>query len=222
MSAADRSGLAAQSDLDAFFRGRDDVPKPPGETLLGSLGRLRRSDDPVVAFAGLPAACVPAFADGCHVELSDGAEPLLRVAHPATAVCPPPAGPGSLLLTPFQVASGTGHPSYGGVVTHWWAGRAPSAADATIAGLIVGHVVALIDRERLMAAVARAEELAASLALRAVSGRTISIATGVVVHQHQLGPDEAGELLRACAREQRAGLPEIAAAVVLARSLGRP
>jgi len=218
MSATDRPEADGQADLDAFCRGRDDVPPPRRDTLLGSLGRLRGSDDPVVAFAGLPAACVPAFADGCLVELSDGAEPLLRVAYPPTAAAGLPVRSGGLLLTPFEVASRTGHLAYGGVVTHWWAGRTPSAADATIADLIVGHVIALVDRERLLATAAQAEELAASLAVRAVSGRTISIATGVVMHQRGVGPDEAEELLRERAREGGAGLSEVSAGVVLSRS----
>jgi hypothetical protein len=105
MTAGDAPSPTAQADLNAFFRRRDDVPEACRAALISSLCRLRGSDDPVVTFAGLPAACVPAFADGCQVELSDGAESLFRVAHPASSGEDPepaaayPVGVGSLLLT---------------------------------------------------------------------------------------------------------------------------
>ena len=79
------ASAVAEADLDAFFRHRDDVPIPGRAALISSLGRLRGSDDPVVTFAGLPRACVPEFADGCQVELSDGTQPLFRVTHPVSS-----------------------------------------------------------------------------------------------------------------------------------------
>jgi ANTAR domain len=225
ITAVDASSPTAQADLNAFFRRRDDVPDACRAAIISSLSLVRRSDDPVVTFAGLPAACVPAFADGCQVELSDGAESLFRVAHLASPAEDPelaagyPVGRDSLLLTPFRVASRTGYPSYGGVVTHWWTRRTPVESDAAIADLMVKHLIALVDRERLMAALARAEDQAAGLALRAVSARAISIATGIVMHQKGLGPDDAEELLRQCARTDGAALSEVAACVVRSGSL---
>jgi hypothetical protein len=224
ITAVDAHSPTAQADLNAFFRRRDDVPDACRAALISSLSLLRGSDDPVVTFAGLPAVCVPAFADGCQVELSDGVESPYRVMHPACSADDPepaayPVGPGSLLLTPFRVASRTGYPSYGGVVTHWWTCRTPVESDAAIADLMVKHLIALVDRERLMAALARAEDQAASLALRAVSARVISIATGIVMHQKGLGADHAEELLRQYARTDGAALPEVAAGVVLSGSL---
>jgi hypothetical protein len=65
-----------------------------------------------------------------------------------------------------------------------------------------------------MAAVARAETRAASLALEAISGRTINLATGIVMHQNGLAPDDAGDLLRHSARKTGIGLAQIAASVV--------
>jgi len=225
VTAGDASSPTAQAALTAFTRRRDDVPQACRAAVISSLTLLRGSEDPVVTFAGLPAACVPAFADGCQVELYDGEESLFRVTQPASSADDPepaaacPVGSDALLLTPFRVASRTGYPPYGGLVTHWWIGRTPAESDAAIADLIVKHLIALVDRERLMAAVARAEDQAASLALRAVSARAISIATGIVMHQKGLGPDEAEELLRDCATTAGTGLPEVAAGVVRSGSL---
>lgn len=223
---ADRipSGNAA-ADLDAFFRHRDDVPAAHCAALISSLSRLRGSDDPAVAFAGLPRACVPVFADGCQVELSDGTEPLFRVVHPASPADRPESAAGyptdsdRTLLTPFRVVSRTGYPSYAGIVTHWWTGRAPSDSDATIAELMVKHLIALVDHERLMMAVARAEDRAASLALETISGRTINLATGIVMHQYGLAPDDAEDLLRQSARMAARGLSQVAADVVCSGAL---
>jgi hypothetical protein len=224
----DTASTPAEADLDAFLRHRGDVPTAGGPALIRSLGRLRGSDDPVVAFAGLPRSCVPGFADGCQVELSDGTEPLFRVTHPAGAAGGPepsaahPVAADQMLLSPFQVASRTGYPSYAGVVTHWWTGRTPSGADAVIADLMVRHVIALVDHERLMAAVARAEDRAASLALEAISGRTINLATGIVMHQNGLAPDEAEHLLRQSARTAGRDLARVAAGVVRGGALAGP
>jgi len=124
-----------------------------------------------------------------------------------------------MLLTPFRVASRTGYPSYAGLVTHWWTGRAFSESDTVIADLLVKHLIALVDHERLMVAVARAEDQAASLALEAISGRTINLATGVVMHQHGLAPNDAEGLLRQSARIAGRGLAQIAASVVRSGAL---
>jgi hypothetical protein len=222
------AAAVAESDLSAFFRHRADVPAACCAALISSLTRLRGSDDPIVTFGGLPAACVPGFADGCQVELSDGAEPAFRVAHPASPADGPgsftahPAGPGQVLATPFQAPSRTGWPSYAGVVTHWWTGRTPSESDAVIADLMVRHVVALVDHERLMAAMARAEDRAANLALEAISGRTISLATGIVMHQDGLAADDAEDLLRQSARMTGRSLHQVAAGVVRSGSQPPP
>ena len=223
-TSGDTASTVAEADLDAFFRHRDDVPTAGCVALISSLGRLRGSDDPVVTFAGLPRVCVPEFADGCQVELSDGAEPLFRVtsADGLERTAARPVGPDQVLLTPFQVASRTGYPSYAGVVTQWWSGRTPSESDAVIADLMVKHLIALVDHERLMSAVARAENQGASLALEAISGRTINLATGIVMHQNGLAPDDAEDLLRQSARTAGMDLAQMAASVVRSGTLGDP
>ena len=218
------ASAVAEADLDAFFRHRDDVPIPGRAALISSLSRFRRSDDPVVTFAGLPGACVPEFADGCEVELSDRTEPLFRATYPASSADgpePAAAHPAAeqMLLTPVRVVSRTGYPSYAGVVTHWWTSRAPSESDAAIADLMVKHVIALVDHERLMAAVARAEDQAASLALEAISGRTINLAVGIAMHQNGLTPDDAEDLLRQSARAAGRSLAQVAASVVRSGAL---
>jgi hypothetical protein len=226
---SDDAGVTgAQGDLDAFLRRRDDVPTACCAPLVSALSRLRGSDDPVVTFAGLPRACVPEFAAGCGVELYEGAEPLFRVTHPASSARGPErtealaADSYETLLTPFRVPSRAGYPPYAGVVTHWWTGRAPAESDAVIADLMVKHLVALVDHERLMVAVARAEDRAASLALEAISGRAINLATGIVMHQNRLLQDDAEHLLRQCARKAGRALGQVAASVVRSGSLAGP
>ena len=155
-----------------------------------------------MTFAGLPEVCVPGFADGCQVQVSEGAGPPFRVTHPAIPADGPeptidhPVSPDQMLSTPFGVVSRIGYPPYAGVVIHWWTGRTPSENDAAIADLTVKHLIALVDHERLMATVARAEDEAASLALEAISGRTINLAAG-----HRDAPEQA------CRRRRRRCAP---------------
>jgi hypothetical protein len=210
---------SAQANVAAFFRHGADAPAGCAAALIGSLSRLRGCDDPAVTFGRLATACVPDFSDGCQVELSDGAAPHFRVTHPASSAAVPRAKRDQMLCTPFRAVSAVGYPSYGGVVTHWWNRRKPSEADAVIAELMVRHVVALVDCERLMAAVALAEDRAASLALRAISGRTISLATGVVMHQNGLGADDAEDLIRQAAVMSGRCLHQVATGVVRSGSL---
>lgn len=227
LTSSDAASTMAEADLDAFFRHRDDVPTACRSALISSLSRLRGSDDPLVTFAGLPRACVPEFADGCQAELSAGTEPLFRVTHPATSAEGPerteghPVGSDQMLLTPFRAVSRIGYPAYAGIVTHWWTGRMPSEGDAVIANLMVKHLIAVVDHERLMVAVAQAEDRAASLALEAISGRNINLAVGIAMHQHGLSPDDAEDLLRQSARTAGKGLPQVAASVVRSGVAGR-
>jgi hypothetical protein len=220
IATAEAAPDTARADLDAFFRHRSDAPVACGAALISSLSRLPGSDDPVVAFGRLPEACVPDFADGCQVELSDGAEPSFRTACPVSSGDDPgPAsglavGPRQLLVTPFRAVSLAGYASYAGVVTYWWTGRQPAESDAVIADLLVRHVAALVEQERLLMAVARAEDRAANLALEAISGRTISLAIGIVMHQNGLPADDAEQLLRQSAGMTGRDLHQVAAGVV--------
>jgi hypothetical protein len=219
------SPAVAGADLGAFLRQRADVPVACGAALIGTLSQLRGSDDPAVTFGRLPGACVPEFADGCEVELSDGAQPAFRVRHPVGSDADPePATahnvePEQVLSTPFTATSAIGYPSYAGVVTHWWASRTPSECDAVIADLMVKHLVSLVDHERLMAAVARAEDRAAGLALQAISGRTVALAIGIVMRANGLAAAEAEDLLRQSAGITGRCLHELAVGVVRSRSL---
>jgi len=213
MISGDAAPAIAEANLGAFFRQRADVPTVCGAALISSLGELRGSDDPVVTFGGLPKVCVPEFAEGCQVELSDGTQPLFRVSRPESATDHPGG------TDQMRVASRTGYPSYAGVVTHWWTGRTPSESDAVVADLMIKYLVALVDHERLMAAMARAEDRAASLALAAISGRTINLATGIVMHQNKLAADDAEDLLRQSAWTTGRSLHQVAASVVRSGSL---
>jgi len=219
--------VIGEADLAALFRLRADAPGEPRGGLRNALNRLRASDDPAVAFGSLARACVPDFADGCRVELSDGNEPPFRVTCPAgSAEASVPASQlarsDHVMLTPFRVVSQTGYPSYAGMVTHWWVARTPSESDALIADMMVRYLGALVDRERLSAEVGRAEDRAASLALDAICGRSINLATGVVMHQHQLAADDAEKLLRRSARTAGTNLTELAAGVVHSGALVDP
>jgi hypothetical protein len=208
----------AAPDLDAFRRHRHDTPAAASSALVSALNNLPVSDDPAVAFARLAEACVPAFADGCGIEISDGDQPSFRAAFPvagrSSSGSGPPACSEQILHTPFRVPSRAGYPAYAGMLTHWWTSRTPTETDAVVADLMAKHVIALVDRERLMAAIGRSDDRAAGMALEAISGRTINIAVGIVMHQRELSPEDAEDMLRRVGAATGSSLYDVAAYVV--------
>jgi hypothetical protein len=219
MTAASGPAGTLGGDLGAFFRHLADASAGYGSALLSALCRLRGSDDPIVTFGQLPRACVPHFADGCQIELSDGSGPSLRITSEADLnTAAPPASPDRVLVTPFRALSLASSPSYAGVVTYWWTSRTPDDRDAVASELIVARLTALVEHERLLAAVARAEDRAADLALQAITSRTINLAIGVVMHQKGVEADAAEQLLRETARTG-VGLHDVAARVVRSGTL---
>jgi hypothetical protein len=226
---ARRSQSLAGSDLDAFRRHRGETPAACSSVLVSALNDLPVSDDPAVMFARLAEACVPGFADGCGVEISDGAQPAFRVAFPADSPATDGspaagqfAGPEQILHTPFLVPSRSGYLSYSGVLTHWWTSRTPTETDAVVADLMAKHVIALVDHERLMVAMGRSDDRAAEMALEAISGRTINIAVGIVMHQRALSPGDAEDLLRRVGATTGSSLYEVATHVVRSGALADP
>jgi AmiR/NasT family two-component response regulator len=83
----------------------------------------------------------------------------------------------------------------------------------------VRHLAALVEHERLLVAVARAEDRAANLALDAISGRTINLAIGIVMRQNGLLAEDAEHLLRRSAGLTGRDLYQVAAGVVRSGSL---
>jgi hypothetical protein len=117
------------------------------------------------------------------------------------------------------VPSRSGYSSYAGVLTHWWTSHTPTEIDALVADLMAKHVIALVDRERLMAAIGRSDDRAAEMALEAISGRTINTAIGIVMHQRALSPEGAEDLLRRAGAATGSSLYEVATYVVRSGAL---
>ena len=150
------------------------------------------SDEPAVVLSSLARSSIPAFSDACAIELSEGTDALFRVSFPPSdepSELPdedvfPQVGEASV-ATPFQASSGHGFASFAGVVIHSWAGRHPVAGDAVIACLLVDHALAILQRERMALALARAEDRAAMLAIELMTSRT----RGPVRHARLLSVD---------------------------------
>jgi ANTAR domain len=222
----------AGSNLDAFRRHREEAPAVSPSALIAALNDARASDDPAITFASLARACVPEFADGCEIELSDGGagdEPIFRAAFPPDSPGPgglsaeiQDAGPDHIVHTRFRAPSRAGYLSYAGVLTHWWMSRPPTESDTVAADLMAKYAMALVDRERLMAALTRTDDQAAEVVLAAIAGRTINMAIGIVMRQHALSEGEAEKLLREAGSSTGSSLYETATHVVLAGAFGNP
>jgi ANTAR domain len=220
----------AGDNLDAFRRHRSQTPSPSSPALVRALNDVPVSDDPAVTFGGLVRACVPDFADSCAVQLSDATGPPFHATCPDGALAPDGSSPkvdhgsrpDAFLHTPFRVPSRCGYPPYAGVLTFWWTERIPTDSDAVVADLLVKHAIAVVDRERLMAALGQADDRAAQVALDAICGRTINLATGIVMHQRRLSQQAAEELLRRAAQASGGSLYTVAAQVLRAGSFDDP
>ena len=196
-----------------------------------ALADLRRSAEPVVVLSSLARLSVASFSDGCIVEVSEGLEPLFRVAYPldddepgtrnaATPVGVPQArrSPGRIVTTPFTLASEFGRPACAGRVIHSWRLAAPGDCEALIARLLVDHALAMVRYERLAEAAAEADARSARSALEALTARAIGQATGLLMASENLSEAAASRVLQSLSRESERSLGEIALEVVLSRS----
>jgi ANTAR domain len=179
---------------------------------------LVASDEPAVVLSSLARSSNPCFSDACAVELSEGTEPRFRVCFPLPGeeAFPAGRGPRKTIVTTFQAGSGHGYQPFAGVVVHSWTDRDPTEADAIIARLLVDLALAIVQRERLAQLVARAEDRAAKLAIDLITSRVEGEATGILMAQHQITPNEAVSLLRQASCTSGRELHEVAAGVVLA------
>jgi hypothetical protein len=74
--------------------------------------------------------------------------------------------------------SGYGYPSFAGLVVYSWIDRDPTEDDAIIARLLVDLALAILQRERLAQSAARADSLAAKLAIDLITSRIEGEAIG--------------------------------------------
>jgi hypothetical protein len=142
----------------------------------GVMSGIMCSDEPAVVLSSLARASNPAFSDACAIELSEGTEALFAISFPLPEEAGIPAArqagnPWKSVSTSFQAPSEHGFASFAGVVTHSWATRDPTQDDAIIARLLVSHALAILERERVVQALARADDRAAKLAIELIASR---------------------------------------------------
>jgi len=191
--------------------------------LSSALRDLRRSAEPAVVLSSLARLCVPGFSDECAVELSEGLDPVFTVSFPPSGEDPAPdeewwgggdPPPGTTVITPFEMPSADGRPSFSGHVMHGWARPPVAAGGAVIARLLVDHALAVIGYERLADRARAAEERSARVARQAMAGQSIGEAVGLVMGSRHLGRTAALDLLRDASRQSGGSLHEICAHVV--------
>jgi ANTAR domain-containing protein len=180
------------------------------------LHALAASAEPTVAFASLAAACVPLFADQCHVAIADEADATLRIAYPP-APDPVAAGPldatgtdpagGQWAVAQVDAAACGGKPAYSATVAFRWHDTTTVGdVDVVIARLLTDRVAAQVQRERLAAEAARAADLETALA----SNREIGKALGILMATHKISSEEAFDLLRVVSQNSNRKLRDLA------------
>lgn len=203
--------------------------------IMGALRDIAASEEPAVVLSSLARASNPSFSDACAVELSEGTRPPFRVCFPMPDETGFPAGARPVqtaagaplddmrsIVTTFAAGSGHGHPSFAGVVMHFWAESGPTEDDAIIARLLVDRALAIVQNERLAQAIARDDNRTAKLAIDLITSRIEGEATGILMAGRHVTRAEAASLLRQASRERQRKLHEIAAGVVCAGDLRPP
>jgi ANTAR domain len=189
------------------------------------LRALVTSAEPAVAFTSLAAACVPAFADECHVVLVDDEAAALRIAYPATAnltnAVTETAGqnPANVAVARVEGAAYGEEPAYWATVTFRWhttttAATTDDDVDVVIARLLVERVADQVAREQLGAAVDRQTARAANLETALASNREIGQAMGILMATHKLTSQRAFDLLRMASQNSNRKLRDVADDVI--------
>ena len=184
-------------------------------------------DEPAVMLSNLPGSSHPHFRDACTAELSGGAGSLFQVSFPTPGDAALPARASArpaawkTVATAFRAGTGNRYRSLTGVIVHSWPGREPTGDDAIIARALASHALAMVRRERLARAAARADARAAKLAIDLITSRIGGEAAGILTARRQITKEEAGRLLRRPSRTSRRDRHDAAAGVVRAGGLHR-
>lgn len=214
----------ASADLDAYRRNRKQLPGGNPSILISTLDALKPSGDPRVTFARLAEVCVPAFCDGCQVELDDGVEPLTvhvstagdSVAWPVLSSSEARGDVRGAIEVAYRAPSRGGQPSYACIATFWWCTRAAGESDRTAAELLVRHAAGVVDRQRLMERVGTSETRAASAAMNAIVSRQVNLAVGILMARLGGSAADAEAALIDTAEERGLELYTVAAELVRA------
>jgi hypothetical protein len=188
-----------------------------------AMSGLAASPEPAVVLSSLARCSAGWFSDICSVELSEGVEPLFRVAFAAGGGQAPVCGSGKqagAVSTAFQAESTPGFPAYAGIMVHCWQARQPTEDDAIIARLLVDRAVAVVVSERLAQCRARADQRAAKLASELITSRAEGEAVGILTARHDAGRQEALRLLRRASQASQRTLYEVATDVIRGADLG--
>jgi hypothetical protein len=158
------------------------------ERLLQGVRPLVASGEPDVVFSSLARLCVPAFSDGCSVELHTGEHAVYRIRYPrgrthrlAGAVrtvnrFEDEGEFAAVVRVPIAPAEGAFGPAYRGEMVHVWKEYQPGRGDRGLAELLVDRAQRIIEQRRLTDAVAEAAALTERMRHAIVAGREIDSA----------------------------------------------
>jgi hypothetical protein len=191
------------------------------ERLLEIVRPLVVSGEPDVVLSSLARLCVPAFSDGCSLELHTPTVPVYRIRYPRgrthrlrdavrtvnrfddddrfsavvrVAIASPPGAFG---------------PRYDGEMVYAWREYQPGRGDQGLADLLVDRAQRIIERQRVLDALAAAEDLTERMRRAAGAGREIEAALDKLRLTH-LSDDAGYEMLRRAGEEAELLLTELA------------
>lgn len=186
------------------------------------------SAEPAVVFSSLAKLCVPAFSDGCTVEILEAEGACYRISYPRMSTEQSPNHESYPCVTPTSTAASgatfdirtrieapaaAGCPAYSGMLIHTWNGPAPAAGCTAVARLLVELAVASVQRERLADLLQLTQNAVTDLGNAVVSNRQIGTALGILMVNHKITQEQAFDLLRTASQHTHRKIRDIAAEV---------
>jgi len=201
------------------------------------LDDLVASAEPAVVFTSVAQLSVAALSDTCLVAIEQDDDLAYLIARPRSttpdrALSPRvllPASASSCQLlarhavsTPIAAPAYDGEMGYRGVLIQRWTSHEPTLCDAALARMAVAQAVAVVQRERIVAALEESQHTVQNLQRALATCREIGVAVGILMSSQRITHSQAFELLSSASRSQNRKVRDIAAEVVLTGALELP
>jgi hypothetical protein len=169
-------------------------------------------------FASLGTLCVPAFSDACSVTVHEGEVTTSTglsssTERPMAPSGRSPAAPDLLVVAIHGDAWREWPPFTGEIAWRWCDRDRPTRSDKVIAHLLIDQAKALIDAQRLAAALAGERVRASNLEQALQTSRQIGQAIGILMWSRKITAQQGFELLRAASQHTHRKLRDVATEV---------
>jgi ANTAR domain-containing protein len=208
------------ADIAALRLAYETPPWRDPTAVLNAVRELAPSVHAVEVFASLGALCVPAFSDACSVTVHEGEDTTSTGLGTSTvrpiALSGRSAVAPDLLVLAIEGEQWRDWPPYTGQIAWQWCDRdRPTRSDKVTAQLLIDRAKALIDTQRLEAALAAEQVRADNLEKALQTSREIGQAIGILMWSRKVTAEQGFDLLRTASQHTHHKLRDVATEVCL-------